>query len=245
MSNSSKSTSNEYQYQSTLTRRESLKWLSILTASAALPVLAGCESTEISTGSVKGHWPKLNLPEITAKGYGKDPDLIISSAPWPKTLTTEQLTLVAVLSDILVPREGAVPSASEVKVPDVIDEWVSAPYDDQQQDRITILSALIWIDDESTLRFNKSFTQLSNPQQIAIIDDIAFDKSDLPKQFVRITDAFSRLRQLVLAAFFCSPEGTKDLGYMGNVPISGDYPGPTDEAMEHLNQTLTELGLTL
>ncbi len=90
MNNSSKSVSNEYQYQSTLTRRESLKWLSILTASAALPALAGCESGNpgtAATSPVKGHWPKLNLPPINAKGYGKDPDLIISLAPWPKTLT--------------------------------------------------------------------------------------------------------------------------------------------------------------
>jgi hypothetical protein len=48
----------------------------------------------------------------------------------------------------------------------------------------------------------------------------------------------------VLAAFFCTPEGCKDIGYLGNVPIAGDYPGPSDEAKAHLDQVLAELGLS-
>jgi len=246
------SNNSSYQYQSTITRRESLKWLGILSAGALLPSIVGCESGENTTNvanavgdTIKGHWPDLTLPPITVKGYGKDPSMIIPpTSPWPKTLTAEQLTLVAVLADILVPRDGNVPSATEVNVPDVIDEWVSAPYERQQSDRLTILSALVWINDEARLRFNKAFTILSPVQQLKIIDDIAYQKNDLAPEFTRIARAFSRLRKLVLAAFFCSPEGTKDLGYLGNVPIAGDYPGPTDEAMVHLNQVLEDLGLS-
>lgn len=242
---------NDVQYKSTITRRESLKWLGILSATALLPSLVGCEGSDSTTtianavgDSIKGHWPDLTLPPITVKGYGKDPSMIIPpKSPWPKTLTAEQLTLVAVLADILVPRDGNVPSATEVNVPDVIDEWVSAPYERQQSDRLTILSALVWLNDEAQLRFSKVFTVLSSAEQLNIIDDIAYQKDGLAGEFTRIVRAFSRLRKLVLAAFFCSPEGTKDLGYLGNVPIAGDYPGPTDEAMVHLNQSLVQLGL--
>jgi hypothetical protein len=241
----------EVQYKSTITRRESLKWLGILSASALIPSIVGCEDSEHAStisnavvDSMKGHWPDLTLSPITVKGYGKDPSMIIPpKSPWPKILTTEQLTLVAVLADILVPRDGDVPSATEVNVPDVIDEWVSAPYEWQQSDRLTILSALVWLNDESQLRFAKAFVTLSSVEQLSIIDDIAYQKDDLAEEFTRIVRAFSRFRKLVLAAFFCSPEGTKDLGYLGNVPIAGDYPGPTDEAMVHLNQILNELDL--
>ncbi|MBT5682665.1 MAG: gluconate 2-dehydrogenase subunit 3 family protein, partial [Gammaproteobacteria bacterium] len=45
-------------------------------------------------------------------------------------------------------------------------------------------------------------------------------------------------------AYFASPEGTKDIGYIGNTPIAGDYPGPTPEAMAHLDKMLSDLGLT-
>jgi hypothetical protein len=241
----------DVQYKSTITRRESLKWLGILSASAVLPSLVGCEGSDSTTtiangvgDSIKGHWPDLTLSPITVKGYGKDPSMIIPpKSPWPKTLTAEQLTLVAVLADILVPRDGDVPSATEVNVPDVVDEWVSAPYERQQSDRLTILSALVWLNDEAKLRFSKAFTALSPTKQLKIIDDIAYQKDNLAEEFTRIVRAFSRFRKLVLAAFFCSPEGTKDLGYLGNVPIAGDYPGPTDEAMVHLNEILNELGL--
>jgi len=231
-----------------MTRRESLKWLGILSASTLIPSIVGCEHpSTISNAvgdSIKGHWPDLTLSPITVKGYGKDPSMIIPpKSPWPKTLTAQQLTLVAVLADILVPRDGDVPSANEVNVPDVVDEWVSAPYERQQSDRLTILSALVWLNDEAKLRFSKAFTKLSATEQLNIIDDIAYQKEDLAEEYTRIAQAFSRFRELVLAAFFCSPEGTKDLGYLGNVPIAGDYPGPTDEAMVHLNKILNELDL--
>jgi hypothetical protein len=186
-------------YKSTITRRESLKWLGILSASTLIPSIVGCEDSEqaitISNAvgdSIKGHWPDLILPPITVKGYGKDPSMIIPpKSPLPKTLTVEQLTLVAVLANILVPR---------------------------------------------------AFTILSDTEQLNIIDDIAYQKEDLAEEFTRIAQAFSRFRKLVLAAFFCSPEGTKDLGYLGNVPIAGDYPAPTDEAMVHLNKTYITWG---
>jgi hypothetical protein len=242
---------NDVQYKSTITRRESLKWLGILSATALLPSLVGCEGSDSKTNianavgdSIKGHWPDLTLSPITVKGYGKDPSMIIPpKSPWPKTLTVEQLTLVAVLADILVPRDGDVPSATEVNVPDVVDEWVSAPYERQQSDRLSILSVLVWLNDEAKLRFSRTFTVLSPDEQLKIIDDVAYQKDDLAEEYTRIVREFSRFRKLVLAAFFCSPEGTKDLGYLGNVPIAGDYPGPTDEAMVHLNQILNELDL--
>lgn len=168
----------------------------------------------------------------------------VTKTPWPRTLTKQQLNLVAVLSDILVPRDGINPSATEVKVPEVIDEWVSAPYPNQQVDRVDFLHGFSWLDDESQLRFNKTFVEISHQHQLAIIDDIAYNIDEIAIQFKQMASVFSRFRKLVLAAYFCSPEGTKDLGYVGNVPISGDYPGPSDKAMHHLNQLLDQLGLS-
>ena len=131
-----------------------------------------------------------------------------------------------------------------MQVPTVIDEWVSAPYPDQQQDRLTVLSALAWLDDEAALRFSQPFTALGKPQQLAIVDDIAYDNEQTPRQFQRIAQAFGRLRNMVLAAYFCTPEGMEDIGYLGNVAIAGDYPGPTPEAYGHLDTVLAGLGLS-
>ncbi len=229
-----------------LNRRESLRWLGLLSAFVALPKITACSQTLYPASDNAGHWPNLKIEPITVPGLGKDPNLIVPpKTPWPRTLTQDQLVLVAVLSDWLVPREGEVPSASEVMVPDVIDEWVSAPYPSQQNDRLDFLHGFAWIDDEARFRFGNTFVQLKEVEQQEILDDIAFQNENTPPQFQRIAEVFGRFRRLVLAAFFCSPEGTKDIGYVGNIAIAGDYPGPTKEAKEHLDQLLGDLELSL
>ena len=242
-----KNASGDYDYMPKMTRRDSIKWLGLLTASAAMPGLVACtpESNVGAAASSAGHWPTLNLKPIESLGYGKDPNLIIPpTTAWPRTLTQQQLNLVAKLGDILVPNDGTYPAASEVGVPDVVDEWVSAPYGWQQRDRETIMGVLQWIDDESQLRFKQDFVAADSAGQMAIIEDIAYRNDKVPEQFTRAADAFARFRSLVLAAYFCSPEGTKEIGYMGNVVIAGDYPGPTEEALAHINGVLDDLGLS-
>lgn len=236
-------------YANRLTRRESLKLLAALAASAMLPALPACASAstrgDVAAGTDEGHWPELDLQPVTGDGYGKDPDLMSPpETPWPLTLTPAQLSLLALLSDIIVPAEGGSPSASAVQVPTVLDEWVSAPYPDQQRDRLTVLSALAWLDDEAALRFSQPFSALGAQQQLAIIDDVAYDNGQTPRRFQRMARAFARLRNMVLAAYFCTPEGMEDIGYIGNVAIAGDYPGPTPEAYSHLETVLAGLGLS-
>ncbi|CAH9050480.1 hypothetical protein PSECIP111854_00539 [Pseudoalteromonas sp. CIP111854] len=234
-----------YKYTSGMTRRESLKWLGVLAAGSAVSLSSGCSKVISDSVTSAGHWPDIDIKPVTARGYGTDPNLIMPpESPWPLTLSETQLSLVAVLADFIVPREGQNPSASQVQVPSVIDEWVSAPYDGQQKDRVTIIHALAWIDDEATLRYKNPFLKLSKVQQIAIMDNIAYFNEQTPAQFQRIGKAFLRFKNLVLGAYFCTPEGCKDIGYLGNVPIAGDYPGPTIEAKAHLDGVLAELGLS-
>lgn len=233
-----------YKYISGMTRRESLKWLGLLAAGSTIGLTAGCTKMLDDTPTSSGHWPDIEIAPISEKGYGTDPNLLIPpTSPWPLTLTQAQLNLVAILCDHLIPKEGNTPSASQLKVPSVIDEWVSAPYNVQQKDRVTILHALAWIDDESKIRFDNPYSNLNTAQQHAILDDIAYLNSTTPEQFQRISKAFNRFKELVLAAFFCTPEDCKDIGYLGNVPIAGDYPGPSNEAKAHLDSVLAELGL--
>jgi hypothetical protein len=225
-----------------LTRRESLRWLGAIAASVSVPLIQGCDKKPAP--GTDAHWPDLQLKPVTAAGYGTDPDVMNPKTPWPLTMTAEQRELTSVIADILVPREGDNPSASEVNVTDVIDEWVSAPYPDFQSDRVEILSGLKWLDDESMQRFGRKFVAASTAQQLEIIDDIAWEKAKSNPRFARMASVFDGLRRLVMSAYFSSPEGTRDIGYQGNVPIAGDYPGPTPEAMDHLDGVLQELGLS-
>jgi len=231
-------------YQTKISRREGLKRIASLTSFVLIGgVTVACDTPapEPTPVAANSHWPDLNLQAITASGYGTDPVLTEPAAPWPRTLSRGQLNLVAVLSDIICPADAGGPAATDVGVPDVIDEWVSAPYASQQRDRVLISNGLQWLDDEAERRFQRLFAQADNQQQLAIITDIAFSEKQDDAEFEHAVGFFSRLRSLVLGAYFTSPEGIEDIGYIGNTPISGDYPGPTDEAMQHLQQIIAEL----
>jgi len=243
-------------YQSPLSRRDSLKLLAALAASSLLAPLAGCDSA--ADGKVGGAaagkataplpsadasaWPQLTLPDIKSSGYGKDPNLIMPpKAPWPLTLTSTELNSLAILCALILPADGNLPSATELGVPTVLDEWVSAPYAPQQQDRLAILSLLQWLEQEAQRRFASSFVKSRRPEQTALLDDIATSGSTTP--FAEASQAFDRVRQLTVAAYFCTPQGIKELGYQGNTAIAGEYPGPSADAYQHLQQQLTQLAL--
>ena len=233
-------------YNPKMTRRESLKRMGSMTSVVMIGGIAvACEAPEPKATAVNAssHWPDLDFAAISENGYGTDPSMISPTAPWPRTLSAAQLDEVAVLSDIICPRDERGPSATEVGVPDVIDEWVSAPYSSQHLDRVQILNGLQWLDEEAGRRFGSPFVAASDAQQIEIIEDIAYrDRRDIP-EFEHAVQFFARLRRLVFGGYFTSPEGVADIGYIGNVPIAGDYPGPTDEAMAHLNQVIADLDM--
>jgi len=191
-------------------------------------------------------WQPAQLKPVTSPGYGQDPNLLHPApTPWPLTLSVPELALLSVLSDILIPAEGKAPSASAAGIPEVLDEWVSAPYPSQQNHRVLIVSGLDWCDREAVRRFARPFVSAGINDQVAIVDDIAFpervNRPDLDQPIV----FFDLLRRLVTGMYYSSIEGSLELGYLGNVPIHSDYPGPSTEAMAHLKEQLTILGLNL
>jgi hypothetical protein len=173
-------------------------------------------------------------PAITAKGYGPDPSMVKIYQPgevWPLTFTEPQRRTTRALCDVIIPADGTSPSASALGVPDFIDEWISSPYPAQAGDRQTILDGLKWIDTESQRRFQKPFADLTNEQQTAICDDIASLK---PKpEHKKAATFFKRFRDLTAGGYFTTPEGSKALGYVGNMP-SGTFEGPPVEALKHV-----------
>ncbi len=213
-------------------RRTTLRWIAAAVASGQL---AAC-------GEKFGNEDWLAPPPLTGKGYGKDPDLWEPVVPWPLTLTRAELAATAALADLILPAESDTPSASQVGVPAFIDEWVSAPYPTQQEHRGLIKPGLAWLDREAATRGGKSFAETALETQKAIADDIAFAGKVKPG-LERPAEFFSRMRALVLGAYYTTPEGWKDIGYPGNKPTTGPYPGPTPEALAHIKGVIEKSGL--
>ena len=169
------------------------------------------------------------------KGYGVDPLLNHDYKPgdfWPLTMTEHQRKTSAALCGLIIPAEGKVPSAADLKVHDFIDEWISSPYPDQQGDRTTVLKGLEWIDLEAGKRFGKNFAELDAKQMGVIADDICH-APDAKPELAEGARFFAKFRDLTTSGFFTTPEGMTDLGYIGNVPLA-EYPATPRAVLEKL-----------
>lgn len=198
-------------------RRTSIQW--VLAASASLSLLKG--QSAWAQGSAAGAVAGTGAA-AKAVGYGTDPKLVpphVIGEYWPLTLSAAQRRLAGVLSDLIIPADEHSPAASSVGVVDFIDEWVSAPYQDMQDDRALVLEGLDWLDAEARRRAGKPFVDLELPLQLAICDDICLP-ARATAAYARAAGFFARYRDLTAGGFYSTPVGRQDLGYIGNVPLA-------------------------
>jgi hypothetical protein len=201
-----------------LDRRTAIKW--VLAASAALQLPAG------------GAMPAETAKSVT--GYGKDPNLLKvhqTGELWPLTLAKHQRATATVLSDLIIPADDKSPAASKVGIVDFIDEWISAPYPDNQKDKPVVVQGLAWLDTESQQRFKNTFSALTEKERVAICDDISAAKP--ATQFAQAATFFSRYRALTAGGYYTTPLGMKDLKYVGNVALT-TFEGPPPEVLKKL-----------
>lgn len=207
---------------SRIDRRAAIKWM--FTAAATLPLL-----DRVAFAADGGP------PFPPSNGYGQDPDLLRVYKPgdvWPLTFTPAQRTTATALCDTIIPADAKSPAASALGVPDFIDEWISAPYPGHDKDRAIVLDGLAWIEAESQRRFQLGYASLSLGQQQAICDDIALTAAAKP-ELKTAAQFFTRFRDLTAGGFYTTPEGMRDIGYTGNVPIA-TFEGPSPEVMKKL-----------
>lgn len=196
-------------------RRETIKW-----------VLAASALTRL------GPVPVLAAPRV---GYGTDPDLqrvYHSGELWPLTLSKLQRDQATLLSDTILPADTTSPSASAVGVVDFIDEWVSAPYPVQIQDRPLVLQGLGWLDAEAKRRFSRPVLEITTQQLHAICDAICWIPRARP-EFLEAARFFARYRDLTTGGFYTTPQGRADLRYIGNTPLPR-FDGPPLEVLKKL-----------
>jgi hypothetical protein len=203
-------------YVSKIDRRTALAWVGVVGA-----------ATAVGAGVVV-YGPKMGGERIT-RGYGTDPKLTKpEKAPWSRIMIPAQLQTAAILADYILPATATAPSASSLGVPDFIDEWVSAPYPDQVKDRPVVLNGL-----------NSLSAKVLGASATARGAALAA----LPASVDPVTHAFwKKFRRLTIGAYYTTPAGFKDIGYIGNVPRTVD-PGPSDEVKAVLERELRKLGL--
>jgi hypothetical protein len=171
----------------------------------------------------------------TVKGYGTDPDLIKEHKPgdvWPLVMNDVQRSACKTLADIILPADDLGPAASSLRVHDYIDEWISAPYPSQVEDRPIILNGLAWIDSEAQRLHQKNYGAISSAQQIGICQSIAEPDAKSPDH-QKLHPFFLRFRAIAMGAYYGTTAGWKSIGYIGNVP-SVNFDGPSPELLAKL-----------
>jgi hypothetical protein len=188
-----------------MNRRDSLKALGLTAISSAV-LLDACKpgkETEQASGMDSTKQPGRQDFEV-------ERDKQLNAA---KFFNEHEMATIAILTDIIIPKDEKSGSATDAKVPDFIEFIVK----DIPSYQTPMRGGLRWLDLECFKRFEKSFAEASQEQRINIVDDIAYPKK-LKPGMLQGAGFFNLMRDLTASGFFTSEMGVKDLGYVGNKP---------------------------
>ncbi len=208
-------------------RRKSLKL--IATGAVAVPaVIAGCNSDDKKADTIKAEETKFNLDRNPDElKYEKE---ILAKE---RFFTDHEMATITLLSDIIIPKDEISGSASEAKVPEFIEFIVK----DMPSHQVPMKGGLRWLDLQCIKRFEKSFRDCSQQQQIELVDMIAFPEKAKPEMSQGI-QFFRLMRDLTATGFYTSEMGIKDLDYKGNQP--NQWNGVPEEVLAQYKLTYTE-----
>jgi len=187
-------------------RRDSLKTL----------VLGGMASSLLLSSCVTDKESPIEEGDIIEEkeGYGRtSAEEERDEALYSKTFfSEEEMATIAMLADIIIPEDEESVSATESGVPEFIEFIVK----DIPEHQLPMRGGLMWINRESSRRFDAPFVEISKENQLEIVDQIAY-----PQDFEKNSSGsafFNKIKDLVVTGYFTSEPGIKYLDYRGNTP---------------------------
>jgi len=147
--------------------------------------------------------------------------------------TPDEMATITILGDIIIPKDEHSGSASEAKVQEFIEFIVK----DMPAHQIPMRGGLRWLDVQCLNRYGKAFKDCPHPQQIEMVEDIAWPEKAKP-EMAQGVNFFNLVRNLVATGFFTSEMGVKDLDYKGNVP--NQWNGVPDDVLKQYGLAYTE-----
>jgi gluconate 2-dehydrogenase gamma chain len=151
-----------------------------------------------------------------------------SRAYRPKFLTPHEYATVAVLVNLIIPKDERSGSATDAGVPEFMDFMMV----DQPQRQVAMRGGLALIDRMCQERFSKRFLACTDVERRGILDDIAFT-TDVPPARTQAVAFFNSFRDLTASGFWTTKMGIADLQYQGNVFLD-EWNGCPDEALNKL-----------
>lgn len=208
-------------------RRKSIKALLIGTAAGSV-IMESCNPTDKKETAVVKEAATPDQADRTPEEIAHNKKLNEETF-----FTKEELATIAILADIIIPKDDVSGSATDAKVPDFIEFIVK----DMPEHQTPMRGGLRWLQMESLKRFEKSFNDISEKQRIEIVDDIAYPNKIKPGMKPGVA-FFTLMRDLTSTGFYTSEIGVKDIGYKGNVP--NQWNGVPDDVLKQYNLSYTE-----
>jgi hypothetical protein len=146
----------------------------------------------------------------------------------PKFFTAHEYATVAVLVDLIIPRDERSGSATDAGVPQFMDFMLI----DQPQRQVAMRGGLALIDRLSMDRVGKRLVSATDQQRRQVLDDIAYT-SNPDRGLSHAIAFFSSFRDLTAGGFWSTKMGVKDLQYQGNVFVD-EWNGCPDAALKKL-----------
>jgi hypothetical protein len=209
-------------------RRKSLKAL-----------LVGTVSTGVVLDACKAPDKKAEAPSTAAAVKEDGINRMKEEAAHEKAVTSttfftdHEMKTIAILADIIIPKDEVSGSATDAKVPDFIEFIVK----DMPEHQVPMRGGLRWLDMQSYKQFEKTFSECDTKQQMTMVDQIAWPKKAKPDMRQGVA-FFNLMRNLTATGFYTSQIGGKDVGYMGNVP--NQWNGVPDDVLKQYGLSYTE-----
>jgi hypothetical protein len=124
-----------------------------------------------------------------------------------------EMATIAILADIIIPKDDVSGSATDAKVPDFIEFIVK----DIPSHQLPMRGGLKWLDVHCLNRFGTTFIDAKDDEQIQVVDDIAYPGKAKPEMQQGVA-FFNRMRSLTASGFYTTQMGVEDIGYKGNTP---------------------------
>ena len=208
-------------------RRKSLKAIALGTVSTGLLLDACKNADKKESGADKAAATGSNADNPTGINRMKEELARYKEETSTTFFTPEEMATIAVLSDIIIPKDDVSGSATDAKVPDFIEFIVK----DMPQHQVPMRGGLRWLDLQCLKRFNHTFRESTHQQQIEMVTEIAYPLKAKPEMQQGVA-FFNRMRDLTASGFFTSQIGIKDLGYVGNSPTKWEGV-PADVLKDH------------
>lgn len=133
----------------------------------------------------------------------------------PKCFTAHEFKTLQRLSDLIIPADEHSPGALQAGAA----EWIDYMSSNSPELARIFTGGFGWLDHHMQQHHGVDFIDGKPEQQTAILDVIAYKKSETPENAPGI-HFFTWARNLVTDAYYTSPVGIKDVGYMGNSAMS-------------------------